>query len=322
MNKRRLGNSDLLVSPIGLGCWQFSNAKLVDFWGSIEFETEKEIVSKSLDMGVNWFDTAEFYGHGNSERAVAAALQAAGKNPGEVFVATKWFPFGRFAGSITRTIDKRLACLKPFPIDLYQIHFPASFSSISSQMKRMASLAKAGKIKHIGVSNFSAAQMRKAHTVLADEGTALVSNQVRYNLLDRKIEDNGVLETAKELGISIVAYSPLAQGLLTGRFHGEPEQIGKMTGMRRRQLRPHLDSLEQSKPLIDELTRTAAVHDATAAEVALNWLVSFHGDAVVAIPGASKPLQAEHNAHSMTFELSEEESNRIDELSRTTGKRT
>jgi aryl-alcohol dehydrogenase-like predicted oxidoreductase len=316
MEKRRLGGSDLVVSPIGLGCWQFSNAKFADFWGSIEFETEKEIVAKSIELGVNWFDTAEFYGLGNSERAVAGALQAAGKKPGEVIVATKWLPLGRFAGSITGTIDKRLECLDPYPIDLYQIHFPASFSSIPAQVKRMAALVEAGKIRYVGVSNFSAAQMRTAHRVLKEEGSLLVSNQVRYSLLDRKIEDSGLLETAKELGVAIIAYSPLAQGLLTGRFHRDPSQIDSMTGMRRRQLKRHLSSLEKSRPLIEELTKIGERHEATSAEVALNWLVSFHGDTVVAIPGASKPEQAEHNAHSMTFDLSEEESRTIDELSR------
>ncbi len=315
MNQRKLGTSDLYVSPIGLGCWQFSNAKFADFWGSIEFETEKEIVAKSLEQGITWFDTAEFYGRGNSERALAGALQAAGKKPGEVIIATKWLPLGRFAGSITATIDDRLSCLDPYPIDLYQIHFPASFSSIPAQMKKMAELVKRNKIKHVGVSNFSASQMRKAHRVLADEGVTLVSNQVRYSLLDRKIERSGVLDAAKELGISIIAYSPLAQGILTGRFHNDPSQIAKMTTMRRRQLKRHLDSLEASRPLIEELGRLAEAHGATPAEVALNWLVSFHGDTVVAIPGASRPSQAEHNAHAMSFDLTDEERKRIDELS-------
>ena len=321
MNKRKLGASDLQVSPIGLGCWQFSNAKFADFWGSVEAETEREIVSTSLAAGINWFDTAEAYGLGKSERAVSASLQAAGKKPGEVIIATKWLPVGRFAGSIPRTIAKRLECLSPFPIDLYQIHFPASLSGIGAQVRRMAALVRDGKIRYVGVSNFSAAQLRTAHRVLAQEGVPLVSNQVRYSLLDRTIEDNGVLETAKELGVSIIAYSPLAQGLLTGRFHEDATAVQKMTGMRRRQLKRHLDSLEKSRPLIEELQRLAAAHSATAAEVALNWLVSFHGDTVVAIPGASKPSQAEHNAHAMGFELASEELGTLDELSRQTGAR-
>lgn len=319
MERRKLGTSDLVVSPIGLGCWQFSNAGLGNFWGSIELETEQEIVARSLELGVNWFDTAEAYGRGNSERALAASLQAAGKKPGEVIIATKWMPLLRFAGSISRTISKRTDCLAPFPIDLYQIHFPASFSGIPSQMKRMASLVRSERIRCVGVSNFSEVQMRKAHKALADEGVALVSNQVQYSLLDRKIERNGVLDAAKELGISIIAYSPLAKGLLTGRFHFDPTQVQNMTGMRRQSLKRHLDSLDRSRPLIDELARIGETHGATAAEVALNWLVTFHGDTVVAIPGASKATQAQHNAHAMTFDLTDRELQSIDELSRRAG---
>lgn len=321
MERRKLGASELVVSPIGLGCWQFSNAKLGDFWGSIEFDTEKEIVGKSIELGVNWFDTAEAYGGGNSERALAASLAAAGKKPGEVVVATKWMPFGRFARSLSKTISRRIDCLSPFPIDLYQIHFPASFSGIASQMKEMASLVRSGHVRHVGVSNFSEAQMRRAHRVLSDEGVALVSNQVQYSLLDRRIESNGVLDAAKELDITIIAYSPLAKGLLSGRFHSDPAQVRNMSGLRRRTLKRYLDSLDSSRPLIDELVRVGAAHGATAAEVALNWLVTFHGETVVAIPGASKPTQAQHNAHAMTFDLSEEEVRTIDELSVAAGAR-
>lgn len=307
-----------MVSPIGLGCWQFSKAGgfIGKFWAKLSSDTEREIVSVSRNGGVNWFDTAEAYGLGKSEQALAAALAGVGAKPGEVMIATKWLPIGRFAGSIGRTIARRLDCLAPYPIDLYQIHFPASFSPIPAQLRAMAKLAKSGKIRYVGVSNFSAAQMRLAYRVLAEEGIALVSNQVLYSLLKRDIERNGVLETAQELGISLIAYSPLAQGVLTGRFHEDPASFAGLSRMRTMSMRSERARLPRTRALIDELRRIASGRGVTPAEVALNWTVTFHGGTIVAIPGASKVSQAEHNAHAMSFTLSTDELERIDELSR------
>ncbi len=318
LNKRRLGNSDLQVSPIGLGCWQFSKGGgfIGKYWQGLSAETEREIVSASLSAGVNWFDTAEAYGLGKSEQALSAALTSLGVKPGEVVIATKWLPIGRFSRSIGRTIDRRLECLAPYPIDLYQIHFPASFSPVPSQLRAMAALAKAGKIRHVGVSNFSASQMRLAHRVLAEEGIALVSNQILYSLLKRSAETNGVMETAKELGITLIAYSPLAQGVLTGRFHENPASFARLSGMRAMNMRSERSRLERTRPLIEALRRIARERQVTPAEVALNWTLTFHGETVVAIPGASKTAQAEHNARAMSFALTHDELAQIDELSR------
>jgi len=307
-----------MVSPIGLGCWQFSKGGgfIGKYWPKLSADTEREVVSASLAGGVNWFDTAEAYGLGKSEQALAAALASVGRKPGEVVVATKWLPLGRFAGSIARTVGRRLECLAPYPIDLHQIHFPASFSPIPAQVRALAGLVKSGRIRHVGVSNFSASQMRLAHRVLAEEGIPLVSNQVLYSLLKRDIEKNGVLETAKELGITLIAYSPLAQGVLTGRFHQDPASFAGLSRMRTMSMRSERSRLERTRPLIEDLRRIASEHQVTPAEVALNWTVSFHGDTVVAIPGASKASQAEHNARAMSFTLRLDELERIDELSR------
>jgi aryl-alcohol dehydrogenase-like predicted oxidoreductase len=189
------------------------------------------MVEISLEGGINWFDTAEIYGNGASEKALAAALKDIGKKPGEIIVATKWWPMFRFASNIAKTIDQRIAALAPYPIDLYQVHQPWGFSNEKAEMEAMARLVKEQKIRYVGVSNFSAAKMRSAWEALQKHGIQLVSNQVRYSLLDRKIESNGILQTAKELGITIIAYSPLAQGLVTGKFHDNPELL-KNIGMR------------------------------------------------------------------------------------------
>jgi aryl-alcohol dehydrogenase-like predicted oxidoreductase len=312
---RQLGQTDIYISPIGLGCWQFSDGR-GGAWGNWDPVPEDEmngIVQAALDGGINWFDTAELYGFGASERAIATALKLAGKSDSEVVVATKWNPMGRTARSIGNTIGKRQECLNGYTIDLHQIHVPVGFTTRRAEMNAMADLVEAGKIRSIGVSNFSARQMRRAHEVLLSRGMWLTSNQVRYNLLDRGIEGNGVLDTAKELGMTIIAYSPLGSGLLTGKFHNKPELIDTRPRLRRSQLRR---SLESSRELITELGKIARKHKVTISQVALNWLINFHGDTVVVIPGASKVRHAEQNVGAMSFSLSDAELAKINSLSK------
>jgi len=183
------------------------------------------IIQAALDGGINWFDTAEIYGGGVSERSLATGLKASGRRAGDVAVATKWFPLFRTAGNIPQTIAERLRYLDGFPIDLYYIHQPYSFSSPEAEMNAMADLVEAGKIRSVGVSNFNPERMRRAHAALHKRGLPLATNQVRYSLLDRKIETDGILETARQLGVTITAYTPLASGLLTGKYHRSPELL-------------------------------------------------------------------------------------------------
>jgi aryl-alcohol dehydrogenase-like predicted oxidoreductase len=273
-------------------------------------------VAAAREAGIGWFDTAEAYGNGTSEQMLSCALQSLGVKPGAAVIATKWMPWMRTARSIGATIERRLECLRPFPIDLHQIHQPASFSPIPVQMREMAALAKAGRIRAVGVSNFSASQMRAAHAALASEGIALASNQVRFSLLDRRIEGNGILESAKKLGVTIIAYSPLAQGILTGRFHEDPSAMSKASGLRRMVSRLGPRTLERTRPLVDELRAIARAHGTSVAAVALAWSVSFHGDTVVVIPGASRPAQVREAAAAGDLSLSARELARLDELSR------
>jgi len=314
---RRLGRSDLIVTPIGLGCWQFSKGGNLAgrYWTILDDAEIREIVARALRLGLNWFDTAEGYGDGASERALAAALTAAGVAPGAVVIATKWSPFLRRATAIPATIGARLANLAPFPIDLYQIHNPLSVSSIGAQVEAMARLVEAKKIRFVGISNFSRPQMEKAHRALQKAGLPLVSNQVRYSLLDRRIETNGVLEAAKDLGIGVIAYSPLAQGLLSGKFHDDPGLVRRLPGFRKYMSAFRRRGLENSRPVIEALRRVAPAYGATPAQAALNWLIARHGDAVVAIPGAAKPGQVDDFAAAMSFRLSEEDMAELDRVS-------
>lgn len=317
---RPLGQSSLSVSPLGLGCWQFSRGSGIvgRYWSNLKDEDILDIVRVSLEGGMNWVDTAEIYGGGKSEEALAHALdqlQQERSLHAQPLIATKWWPMLRTAKSITSTIDERLTCLGGRSIDLYQIHQPFSLSSIASEMKAMAGLVKDGKIRYAGVSNYSAQQMVEAHRILQQYGLTLVSNQVKYNLLHRKIDENGTMEAAKELGISIIAYSPLQQGILTGRFHRDPSQIRIVSRMRRMQSGLDEKSLARSKPLIDLLSVLAKKYGVTPGQIALNWLMHIHGNTVVAIPGASKVRHAEENIGAMSFKLVRDELEQLNEAS-------
>jgi aryl-alcohol dehydrogenase-like predicted oxidoreductase len=315
IEKRRLGKTDLHVTPIGLGCWQFAGnrgfSKMV--WNSPLQEEVNKIVKSSLEGGINWFDTAELYGRGSSERALATALCKADIANKDVVIATKWSPFFRTAGNIPHTIDRRVECLAPCKIDLYQIHMPSAFSSIEAQMNAMARLVKEGKIGHIGVSNFSAAQMRRAQDALARHGLPLAANQVKFNLLNRDLEKNGVLEAAKELKISLIAYSPLAQGVLTGKYHNNPESIKKVPFLRRLVLGRQI---EKTRNLIKTIKNIAGAHNCSLSEVVLSWTVNYHGDIILAIPGASTLEHVHQNIGALTLKLTPEEMTNLDKESR------
>ena len=322
MDVRKLGQTDLEVSPIGLGCWQFSQGKSMTgrMWPVLDQATMDAIVAAALDGGVTWFDTAQAYGNGASECALSAALQHRGIEPGTVVVATKWLPIAKPARDVPRTIGTRIACLQPYPVDLFQVHTPGSLSSIPAQMREMAKLVHAGKVRNVGVSNFSAKQMAQAAAALRDEGLALASNQVRINLLDRRVEANGVLAAARGLGVALIAYSPLAQGVLSGRYHDDPALVRALPWGRRSRLSPSSrfltpEGLRRSAPLIAELRAVGAAHSASVAQVALAWLVTQYGDTVVAIPGASRAEQATASAAAGDLRLTEAEMASIDGIS-------
>jgi aryl-alcohol dehydrogenase-like predicted oxidoreductase len=324
MEKRRLGKTDIEISPIGLGCWQFAQGQGLmgrSVWDSIDQETITSVIEAALKGGVNWFDTAESYGNGVSEKSLAAGLAALAITPGSVGIATKWWPLFRTAGSVASTIDVRISALAPYPIDLYQVHQPLSFSSIPTQMREMAKLVRAGKIRTVGVSNFSARQMEQAHAALAADGIPLASNQVRFNLLDRSIESNGVLETARRLGVTIVAYSPLAQGMLTGRFHDDPTLAKNLPRGRKLMGGFTPEGFARTAPLIEELRVVAKAYGASVTQIALSWTITFHGKTIAAVPGATKPAQAAASAAAMEIALSDNELTRIDEASRKAAKR-
>ena len=199
-------------------------------------------------------------------------------------------------------------------IDLYQVHQPWSFSGENSEMKVMAELFKMKLIRAVGVSNFNAKKMENSWKSLQKSGIPLASNQVRYSLLDRRIESNGVMDLAKKLGVTIIAYSPLAQGLVTGKFHDNPTLLNKI-GFRRYSSPFKPEGLEKSRPVITLVKELALKYNVTPSQVALNWLIHYNGDTVVAIPGATKEIHVKENCGAMSFRLSDEDMVRLDKVS-------
>lgn len=312
---RKLGQTDIEVSPVGLGVMEFAGGKwpFSAVFPPIAQEHKNAIIKASLDGGINWFDTAELYGYGQSEQSLAEALKAGGIQPGGVVIATKWFPFLRRAPNILRNVKTRLRYLGGYPIDLFYVHQPFGLSSPEAEMDAMAELVQTGQIRSVGVSNFNVERMQRAHETLEKHGLPLAANQMEYSLLNRRIETNGVIKAAKNLGVTIVAYTPLASGVLSGKYHRDPELL-KKTGSYRRRSFPRM--VEESRPLIEAMQQMAEKHNASVAQVALNWVINFQGETVTTIPGATKVSQAEQNAGAMGFTLSPEDLDTLDRLSR------
>ena len=315
VQKRRLGQTDILVTPVGLGTMEFAGGGgLIGAIFPVISQADKNaIIKAALDGGINWFDTAEMYGNGVSESTLAVALQAAGKSDEDVVVATKWMPLLRTAKNIPRTIHNRKKFLGQYSIGLYMVHQPWSFSSPEAEMDAMAGLYKAGQIQSVGVSNFNPERMHRAHAELKQHGLPLAVNQVRYSLLHREIENNGTLDTAKELGITIIAYTPLASGMLSGKYHKNPELLKRQPLFRRGLMRREL---EASRPLVNALEEMAQRYRVTAAQIAINWVINFHGDTIITIPGATKVQQAMESAGAMHFQLSGDDLASLDSLSK------
>jgi aryl-alcohol dehydrogenase-like predicted oxidoreductase len=286
------------VSAIGLGTWQFGSRE----WGYGEAYAQTEalaIVRRALDLGIDLLDTAEIYAFGRSERIVGEAI--AGRRP-EAFVATKLFPVLPLAFIVEERARASAARLGVDTIDLYQVHWPNPVIPIGTTMEGMRRLRRAGLVRHVGVSNFSAAQWEAAEQAL---GAPVVSNQVEYSLVARRAERT-VLPYARQAGRLVIAYSPLAQGLLSARYDEHRAAPG---GIRRTNALFTRENLARAAELLAALREIARRHEATPAQVALAWVIRRPN--VVAIPGASSVAQLEANAAAADLQLSDEEDVRL-----------
>lgn len=261
-----------------------------------------------MAAGVTLFDTAEIYGNGASERIIGEILREGGFD-GTTVIATKFAPLPyRFgARSILDALDKSLVRLGVVTVDLYQVHFPNPLFKIESLMDALAEAVKEGKIRHIGVSNYNVDQMKRSHDRLASHGVKLASNQVEYSLLKRAPETNGVLEACRDLGVTLIPYSPIAQGLLTGKYapgdrpSGLVRRFGKSFSER---------NLRKVEPVVNILRDIGEAHDKQPAQVALNWLVTRQN--TLPIPGAKNERQARQNAGAIGWTMTDEEAEKLD----------
>ena len=288
------------ISAIGLGTWQFGSSE----WGyGAEYNRVEagNIVRRALELGINLIDTAEFYGFGRSERIVGKAIR---DHRSEVFIATKIFPIGLafMTGWRARRSARRLGVDH---IDLYQLHWPSPLFPPRATMPRMARLIEEGLVAHVGVSNHDLREWQQAEEAL---GRPVLSNQVLFNLADRRPERE-LLPWAQQNGRVIIAYSPLGQGLLSGKY-----QDSTPTNLVRRR-RGSFSTANRARlaPLIAALREIGSRHGATPAQISLAWLIRKPN--VVAIPGASSVRQLEENAAASEVVLSDEESARLDSLS-------
>jgi len=302
-----LGSSELRISPLGIGTWAWGDLL---FWGygrggytDADLESAFQVSSAA---GINFFDTAEIYGRGRSERLLGQFVRDAGDH---VVVASKFFPYPwRWRrGSLPRALRGSLGRLGLDRADLYQIHWPYPPVPIETWMAGLADAVEAGLARAVGVSNFDPNQMRRAHAALAERGVPLVSNQVQYSLVERGPERSGLLDLCRELKVTLIAYSPLAMGVLTGKYTPE----NSPPGIRGRRYKRKF--LEQIQPLIGQLREIGQAHGgATLAQVALNWVMC---KGAVPIPGAKNARQAEENVGVLGWRLADEEVAALDAAS-------
>ncbi len=291
---------------MGIGTWAWGDRLFWGYGGEYNDEDLKKAFLVSVQGGINFFDTAEVYGQGKSELLLGRFIKEFG---GEVKLASKFmpFPWRLSRRGLLRALKKSLKRLGVSQLDLYQIHMPIPPITVETWMDAMSEAYQAGLIKAIGVSNYSREQIQRAYETLAKQGVKLASTQVEYSLLNREIEQNGVKQLCDELGISIIAYSPLAQGLLTGKYSSDQPPHG-IRG--RQQTRNYL---KQIQPLITEMRRIGADHAGKPpVQVALNWLIS---KGVVPIPGVKTEEQALQNLETLAWTLSAEEIKKLDALS-------
>ena len=298
------------LPPLGIGTWSWGDRL---FWGYGSDYGEQEVkqaFKAAVANGATFFDTAEVYGLGESERLIGRFLQQSDR---PVQIATKYFPLPwRFnSQAVADALSDSLKRLQVEQVDLYQVHMPFSFfMGQDTLMEALASEVKRGRILSVGVSNYSATQMQQAHDLLAQYDVPLAVNQVRYSLLTRKIEQNGILELARELGINILAYSPLDQGLLTGKY--TPDNTEIVQGARKLDPKFSASGLSKIEPVISKLKQLGEKYQKSPVQVALNWLVVQEN--VIPIPGAKNPRQAAENASAIGWELSTEDAQELGSL--------
>lgn len=301
IDKVEIGKTGVKVSAIGLGTWQWGSQS----WGYGKEYGEEELIEafkRAVELGINFFDTAEIYGGGLSETILGKALREVRRE--EVVIASKVFPTKLRERGVRKALERSLRRLNTSYIDLYQVHWPPLLMTIPRMMRALEKLWREGKIRAIGVSNFSLGQLRRAQESLSSAEVA--SNQVEYSILNRKAEKELIPYCVKEK-ITLIAYSPLAQGALTGKYAPAQRPSDKV---RRINLLFTPEGLRAIQPLFNTLQEIAKNRGKTPAQVALNWIIRWPN--TIAIPGAKRPRHAEEAAGAMGWRLSRGELDMIE----------
>ena len=299
MEYRKLVNSDLNVSAVGIGCWAMGGAA----WGATDDNVSIAAIQKALDLGINFLDTAPAYGKGHSEEIVGKAIKG---RRDKAFIATKcgleWNKKGRIWNNASRErlfkeIDECRERLDVDVIDLWQVHWPDPHIPIQETMEAMVKIKELGKIRAIGVSNFSPGQMEECLKY-----AQLVSDQPPYNMLHRDIEKD-VLPFCREHNVGVVTYGSICRGLLSGKF--KKGNTFPKNDLRSRD--PSFnEKFEENLAIVEKLRPLAEKYGKTLAQLAINWVISQPG-VTVAICGAKRPEQVEDNAGGADWRISDED---------------
>jgi aryl-alcohol dehydrogenase-like predicted oxidoreductase len=308
---RTLGNSDLQLTPIGFGAWAIGGGNWEFAWGAQDDNESVAAIHRALDLGVNWIDTAAIYGLGHSEEVVAKALQGwSGSRP---YVFTKcsmrWHDDRSIyrslrAQSLREELEASLRRLQSESIDLYQIHWPNPEAEIEEGWETLAKFQQEGKVRWIGVSNFTAEQMKRAQKI-----APITSLQPPYSMLRRAIEQE-ILPFAQSNNIGVINYSPMLSGLLTGAMTAERAAALPADDWRRRNIEFNEPRLSRNLRLVELLREIGAGHGVVPGVVAVAWTL-HHAAITAAIVGGRSPQQVEGVAAALHFRLSDDEYSRI-----------
>ncbi len=307
-----LRGCDVELPRMGLGTWAWGDKAT---WGmhaydrSYNFDTIREAYQTSVAAGVTFLDTAEGYGNGESERIIGRLLEEDRANRAHIVVATKFFPAPwkvRVSSALMASLKASVERLRMPSVHLYQIHGPISLRSHAAMAEALAAAHRAGLVKAVGVSNYSEREMRAMHAALATHGVALATNQIEFSLLRTMPETSGLLRACTELGVVVLAYSPLGMGRLTGKYSADNPPPG----------RRHFSDFPMAEidPVIAALRRMGERHGGKSpSQVALNWVIC---KGAVPIPGAKNRPQAEQNAGALGWRLTADEVAALDAVSK------
>ena len=303
MEKRRIGS--LEVSVVGLGCNNFG--------GRLDAEATARVFNATLDAGINFFDTADVYGGTKSEEFMGRAF---GTRRDEIVLATKFGHKvdenrrGASPAYIAQAVEDSLRRLQTDRIDLYQLHTPDPTVPIADTLEALDKLVKAGKVREIGCSNFSVAQLREAESAVKTGASRFVSVQNEYSLLDRTPEEDGVLAETEKTGIAVLPYFPLANGLLTGKYR-KGQALPEGTRIKE----GHKDLTDDNLDIVEALIAFSESRGHTILDLAFSWLLT-HSTVASVIAGATKPEQVHTNASAANWKLTEADLAEIDSILR------